>query len=338
MSADHRRAVVAGAGDISRVHLTALRKLGVEVAAVVDPDESRARERAAEAGAAASTDLESVLARGDIDVVHVCTPHDQHAPVALAAIGAGAHVLLEKPVAHRLAEAEKLAEAAAAAPVRVGVCFQNRYNGTSRAMKEVLDGGGLGPVVAATATVAWSRTGAYYRLKPWAGQSEHSGGGALINQSIHTIDLLQWLVGPVRDVSGRAYQLLPIPGVDVEDTATITMLHSPADGEPVRSAVWVTNTHAVNAPVTIDITCERGSLSLRGDLTITAADGSVSVVSDRPADPDVPSYWGLSHEALIGDFYAGLDSSEPFWISVADALPAQRILASVYGQSGLDAA
>lgn len=335
MSADNKRAVVVGAGDISRVHLAALISLGVEVAAVVDLDEQRAAEGAASVGTLGSTDLEAVLAGGGIDVVHVCTPHDQHVPVALTALAAGVNVLLEKPLAHRLADAERLAEAATAAGVKAGVCFQNRYNGTSRAMKDVLDGGGLGPIVAASATVAWSRTSAYYEAKPWAGQSPRSGGGALINQSIHTVDLMQWLVGPVSEVAGRASQLLPLPGVDVEDTAALTMLHSPAGAAPVRSTMWVSNTNATNAPVTIDITCERGSLSMRGDLTITAADGTTSVVSDKPADPSVPAYWGLSHEALIADFYAGLDTPGPFWISPADALPAQRILSSVYEQSGL---
>lgn len=335
MSTSPRRATIVGAGDISRVHLSSLGSIGVEVAAVVDLDLSRAQEHAASIGAVGSDDLEAVLAGGDIDVVHVCTPHDQHLPVALAALDAGVHVLVEKPLAHRLADAEQLAAAAAAANVKAGICFQNRYNGTSRAMKDVLDGGGLGPIVAASATVAWSRTGAYYDAKPWAGQSVRSGGGALINQSIHTVDLMQWLVGPVSEISGRASQLLPLPGVDVEDTATFTMLHSPTGGAPVRSTMWATNTNATNAPVTIDILGEQGSLSLRGDLTITAADGSVSVVSDTPADPDVPAYWGLSHEALIADFYAQLDAPGPFWISPADALPAQRILASVYEQSGL---
>lgn len=335
MSTTKRRAVVVGAGDISRVHIDALTALGIEVAAVVDLDEQRANDRAASVGSLGTTDLGAVLAAGDIDVVHVCTPHDQHAPVALAALAAGVNVLLEKPLANTLAEADRIAAAAAAAGVKAGVCFQNRYNPTVSAMRAALDSGDLGPIRAASATVAWARTGEYYAAKPWAGQSHRSGGGALINQSIHTIDLLQWLVGPVTEVSGRAFQLHPIPGVDVEDTAAFTLVHTQPEGEPVRSTMWATNTNATNSPVTLDILCERGRLSLRGDLTIVGADGSTSVVSDDPPDATTPSYWGLSHKALIADFYATLEGPEPFWISPADALPAQRILAGVYEQSGL---
>lgn len=334
MTATKRRAVIVGAGDISRVHLGALTALGVELAAVVDPDEQRAVERAAPVGAAGSADLGAVLATGDVDVVHVCTPHDQHAPVVETALAAGANVLLEKPLAHTLAEAERIVALAAASAAKVGVCFQNRYNPTSQAMKAALTGGTLGAIVAAAATVPWSRTAAYYAAKPWAGQSARSGGGALINQSIHTIDLVQWLVGPVSEISGRAFQLEPISGVDVEDTASLVMTHSPAGQDPVRSTMWVTNTNGVNAPVTIDVQCERGSLSLRGSLTLTEADGTTTVVSDSPPDAGTPSYWGLSHEALIADFYAQLDQPEPFWISPVDALPAQQILAQVYQQSG----
>lgn len=335
MSATNRRAVVVGAGDISRVHLAALGALGVEIAAVVDHDEQRAAERAAAAGSVGRTDLEAVLATGGVDVVHICTPHDQHAPVALAALAAGVNVLLEKPLAHTLAEAESIVAAAGAAGVKTGVCFQNRYNPTSQAMKQTLTSGALGPVVAASATVPWARTAAYYAAKPWAGQSRRSGGGALINQSIHTIDLLQWLIGPVTHVSGRAFRLEPIAGVDVEDTASFTMTHSPAGQAPVRSTMWATNTNGVNAPVTLDVVCERGSLSLRGDLVVTDARGVTTAVSDTPPGSDTPSYWGQSHPTLIGDFYASLERPEPFWISPADALPAQQVLSEVYRQSGL---
>ena len=225
-----RTAAVVGAGDISRVHLTALAAMGVRVAAVVDPDPARATAAAGPLGAATYRDVESMLAGTDVDVVHVCTPHDQHLPVAIAAIAAGRHVLVEKPLAHTLEAAEQLVTAAEHASGKVGICLQNRYNPTSQAMMAALDGGALGPVLAGSATVVWSRTEAYYAGKRWAGERIHSGGGVLINQAIHTVDLLQWLLGPVTSVAGSAAQLLPIDGVDVEDTASFAMVHSSPSG------------------------------------------------------------------------------------------------------------
>ncbi|HLV57037.1 MAG TPA: Gfo/Idh/MocA family oxidoreductase [Actinotalea caeni] len=331
-----RRAVVVGGGEISRVHLRALAGMGVEVAAVVDHDAERAQRAAAPLGAAAHTDLDAALTDGGVgpvDVVHVCTPHDQHLPVVLAALARGTHVLVEKPLAHTLADAERVVAAAEAGSRKVGVVLQNRYNATTRAMKEVLAGGSLGPVLGASATVVWSRTADYYAGKRWAGQRPRSGGGVLINQAIHTVDLVQWLLGPVTSVSGRAFRLLPIDGVDVEDTAAIAMTHAGAHGAEVRSTFFATAANAVNEPVTIDVTCERGSLSLRGDLTVTDAQGGETVVSDSPAVAGAPAYWGRSHEALIGDFYARLDEPEPFWIGPREALEAQRILSEVYARS-----
>lgn len=328
------KAAVVGAGDISQVHLTALASLGVEVRAVADPDRDRAARAAEPFGAVAVADVEQALELG-VDVVHVCTPHDQHLPVVERALTAGAHVLTEKPLAHTLADAERLARLAEEATTTVGVCLQNRYNPTSRAMRQALDSGDLGAVVSVTATVAWSRTEAYYAAKPWAGMTVRSGGGALINQAIHTVDLLQWLLGPASDVVGQAYRLLPVDGVDVEDTATATMLHDRGNGHPpTRSTIWASNANAVNQPVTIAVVAERGSLSLDGDLTITDADGGTTVVSDTPPSSGAPAYWGASHEALIRDFYAGLDDPGTFWIDPAAALASQRILAAVYEQSG----
>lgn len=327
------KAAVVGAGDISRIHLAALTDLGVSVAAVVDGDLARAAERAETVGAAAYSDVATMLAEHAVDVVHVCTPHDQHLPVARDALAAGAHVLVEKPLAHTLADAERLLDAASTASSKVGVCLQNRYNPTSRAMKEILDGGELGGVLAASATVVWSRSAGYYAAKPWAGQRVHSGGGVLINQAIHTIDLVQWLLGPVTALAGRATRLVPIDGVDVEDTATFTMVHQVAGAGEVRSTMWATNANAIDQPVTVEITCERGSLSLRGDLTVTDASGATTVVSDSPPSSDAPAYWGRSHEELIADFYARLGDPEPFWIGPREAMVAQRVLAEVYAQS-----
>lgn len=326
------RAAVVGAGDISAVHLAALTTLGIEVAAVVDHDLTVARRAGEPLGAAPLDDVGTALAEIGVDVVHVCTPHDQHLPVVLAALDAGAHVLVEKPLAHRLEDAEALAAAAAAATTKVGVCLQNRYNPTSQELHRVLRSGELGRVLAASAAVTWSRPEPYYARKRWAGQGERAGGGALINQAIHTLDLLQWLLGPVTAVAGRAFRLRPIPGVDVEDTATLVLTHAPPSEPPVLSTMWATTAHAVVAPVQIDVTCERGSLHLRGELTIVGPSG-IRTVSDAAPDGGGPSYWGASHQALIADFYASLSAPGPFWIDPAAALPAQRILTEVYAQS-----
>jgi UDP-N-acetyl-2-amino-2-deoxyglucuronate dehydrogenase len=214
-------------------------------------------------------------------------------------------------------------------PAKIAVCFQNRYNATSQAMHELLDGGALGKVVGASATVMWHRDGGYYRSRPWRGTWAEGGGGLMMNQAIHTVDLLQWLVGDVAKVEGRASTRALAGVIEVEDTAEFVAEH--VNG--ARSVFYATLANAVNAPVTLDIVTEKATLSLRGDLTVTHADGTVDVIPERVAETGGRSYWGVSHELLIADFYARLGDSEKFWINPAEAGKSLRIIKDIYAQS-----
>ncbi|MPV36895.1 Gfo/Idh/MocA family protein [Georgenia subflava] len=323
-------AAVIGCGDVATVHFEAIAAIDdIDLVAVCDTDPDVLAAAVEAYGVPGFADHRALLAEMRPDVVHVCTPHDQHVPVALDCLAAGVNVLTEKPLAHTLEDAERLVAAAEEGEARIGVCFQNRYNATSQAAREVLDSGELGKVVGATATVMWTRTPDYYRAKPWRGRWETAGGGLLINQAIHTLDLLQWLVGDVTGVAGHAATRVYGDVIEVEDSAEVVLSH--ADG--ARSVFFGTLGNVVNAPVTLDITAERGALSLRGDLTITYADGRVETVAERQAPSGGRSYWGVSHELLIRDFYARLGDAEPFWISPREAMKSLRILKDVYAQS-----
>lgn len=329
--AGRRTAAVVGLGDVAVIHLEAIEAIdGIDLVAVCDTDPAALARGVEEYGVPGFADVATMLAEVRPDVVHVCTPHDQHVPVVLACLAAGVNVLTEKPLANTVAQAEEIVAAAAAAPeVRIGVCFQNRYNTTAQAMRAVLDSGELGRVLGATATVMWTRIPEYYRVKPWRGTWDRAGGGLLINQAIHTVDLVQWLLGEVVAVSGNAATRVYGDVIEVEDSAEIVLNH--ADG--ARSVFFGTLGNVVNHPVTIDISAERGSLSLRGNLTITREDGSVEVVEEREAPSGGRTYWGVSHEILIQDFYDRLEDAEPYWISPAEALKSLRIVTDVYAQS-----
>lgn len=304
------RVALIGPGTVSVVHRVAIEKLGAELAGVCD----------------STRDHREFLDDVRPDVVHICTPHDRHVPIAIDALERGVHVLLEKPVAHTVAEADRLVAAAEDHPgVRIGVCLQNRYNPTSRAARELLDNGELGRVVGASATVLWHRDADYYHARPWRAARERAGGGVLINQAIHTLDLLQWLVGDVTAVTGRTGRHGGLPG-DVEDTAHLVLDH--AGG--ARGVFFATVTNATDAPVTIEIVAERGTLLLRGDLTVTYPGGRVVTVAEPAAGGTGRSYWGASHELLIADFYRSLAGTEPFWIGPREALAAQRTIDQIY--------
>lgn len=327
------RAAVVGCGDISAVHLAALGDLdGVQLVGVCDVSEERAATAAGVHGVDAYTDHRALLEALEPDVVHVCTPHDQHVPVAVDCIERGIHVVLEKPVAHTLPAAQPLLDAHRANPrVKVAVCFQNRYNRAAQEVHRLLADGSLGAVRGASATVAWHRTPEYYARGPWRGERRRSGGGVLINQAIHTLDLVQWFLGPVARVRSHVGTLALGDYVDTEDTAQLVLDHESGS----RSVLFATLANAVDSPVTIEVDTEHARLTIRGDLTVTYADGRGEVVEERRATSTGRAYWGVSHELLVADFYRTLGDPEPFWIGPAEGVAALGVLDEVYRQARL---
>ncbi len=325
------RVAVVGCGDISVVHFAGIAAHpGARLVAVCDVDPDRAAAASAQWGVPAVADHRQLLEEFHPDVVHVCTPHHQHADVAIACLQAGVAVLQEKPLAHTLEQAERIVAAARQHPeTKIGVCFQNRYNLTAQAIRRLVDSGRLGAIAGTASTVLWHRTAAYYQARPWRGRRADSGGGVLINQAIHTLDLVQWLAGEVTGVAGRAgtYGLGGV--VDVEDTAQLVLDH--AGG--ARSVFFATLAHVVDAPVTLDLIGEHATARLRGDLTVSWSDGRTELVSERTATQTGRAYWGVSHELLINDFYARLTDPDPFWIGPAEALKSLRIITDLYALS-----
>jgi len=154
----------------------------------------------------------------DVDVVVVSVPTGMHAEVTIAASNAGKHALVEKPLDTTLERADRMIGVCRANNTKLGVIFQIRFGVVARTLKEVVDSGRLGRVFLSDAVDKSSRTAAYYASADWRGTQGSSGGGCLMTQSIHIIDLLQYLMGPVRSVMGRV--ATQFHDIEVEDTAT----------------------------------------------------------------------------------------------------------------------
>ena len=321
-------AAVVGCGDISGVHLAAIAaNPAITLVGVCDTQASLVAATAPEHRVPGFTDYRELLDEVRPDVVHICTPHHQHVAIAIECLERGIAVLQEKPLAHTVAEGQLLVDAAAAHPdVKIGICFQNRYNAPIAAMKKLLAAGELGAVLGASATVLWERSGAYYLAKPWRGRWDTSGGGMLMNQAIHTVDLMQWLLGEVDDVKGHAANNSLAEFIEVEDTADLLLTH--AGG--ARTVLYATLANSVNAPVTVDVVTETATLHLDGELTVMYADGRTTTVSKPVISSPGKNYWGASHSLLIGDFYARLPDPEPFWIGPAEAAKSLKIVQDLY--------
>ena len=325
-----RRAAVIGCGDISSLHFDAISGVpDLDLVAVCDVHPERLATAVAAHGVPGFGNHTDLFDTVRPDVIHICTPHHLHASIAIEALERGIHVVMEKPLAHTRAEGERMVTAAERHEAKVAVCFQNRYNAPVQAAAALLASGELGAILGASAAVMWFRGPEYYLDRPWRGRWATGGGGLLMNQAIHTLDLLQWLVGDVSAVSGNASTRTLGDTIEVEDTAEMVLEH----GNGARSVFYATLANAVNAPVTIDIVTERATLSLRGNLTVSYADGRVDVVEERAIAEGARSYWGVSHQLLIEDFYARLDDPEPFWISPVEAQRSLNIIQDVYDQT-----
>jgi UDP-N-acetyl-2-amino-2-deoxyglucuronate dehydrogenase len=322
-----RRVAVVGCGDISALHLAAIATVpGAQLVAVCDVDAGRLDAASTATGVPGYTDLDRLLDEARPDVVHLCTPHHLHAAQAVRALERGIDVVLEKPLAHTRAEADRLVAAAEHSRAKIAVCFQNRYNRPAERAKELLDSGELGAVLGASAVVPWHRTAAYYEDRPWRGRWATGGGGMLMNQAIHTIDLVQWLVGDPITATGSIATRALAEVIEVEDTAELRIVH--AGG--ATSTVYATVAGVANLPVTIDVVCELGTLSLGAELTARFADGRVETTAERATASGERAYWGVSHERLIQDFYAGLDEPGAFWLHPAEARKAFDVIQDVY--------
>lgn len=219
MSAAVRFGII-GCGMIAAHHAQALQQLRglATLVAVADRHPDRAERLAREHGVAAYRSLEALLAHPGLEAVCICTPSGEHAAQAIAALEAGKHVVIEKPADISLAAIDRIAAARRSPAQKITVISQHRFDRSTHLVREAVRAGHLGRLTLGAAQVRWWRPQSYYDSRAWRGTWRWDGGGALMNQSIHTIDLLQWLMGPVVEVSAYS-ACLAHERIEVEDTA-----------------------------------------------------------------------------------------------------------------------
>lgn len=210
---------IVGIGMIAGFHAKAIRELkGARLAGIVGRNEGRTQAFAASVQAPFwTTDLKALLARPEVDVICVTTPSGAHLEPALEAIRAGKHVVVEKPIEITVERASALIDAAQKAGVLLCPIFQARFGDGARSVKAAIEAGRLGKLVLCSAYVKWFRAAAYYE-NTWKGSQALDGGGALMNQGIHAVDLLQWFAGMPASVAGFTTRRVHT-GIEVEDTA-----------------------------------------------------------------------------------------------------------------------
>ncbi|MCB0047003.1 MAG: Gfo/Idh/MocA family oxidoreductase [Caldilineaceae bacterium] len=295
-----------GCGRVAPRHAQSIRQLPeTTLAAVADIKPYRADRFAEEYNAPALYDHHALLARDDIDAVTICVPSGLHAQVTLDALHAGKHVLVEKPIALSLADADRMIETARARNLTLGVVLQNRYNSPMQQVRRLIDQGGLGRLLLGSATVRWYRPQSYYE-DDWHGTIAMDGG-ALMNQSIHHIDALQWFMGPVQSV--QAYTATLAHTMEAEDVGVAVLRFANGALATVEGS---TVTWPQNLEGSVAVFGEHGSVKIGGTalnrITLWKVAGQLEqeaeILTSQRLDP--PSVYGYSHREVIHNFAQAL--------------------------------
>jgi len=209
---------IIGLGMIAAKHAQAIKSVpGAKLVAALSSDAAKAADFAARFGGTPYTDLDAFLADPALQVVNVCVPSGDHARYGVPAALAGKHVMVEKPIEVSLEAADRLIAASRQAGVKLAVISQRRFEPDVQKLKKALDDGLFGQLLSADVFIKWWRTQEYYDSADWRGTYKLDGGGALMNQGVHYVDVVQWLVGPVKSV--RAITRTAAHKIEVEDLA-----------------------------------------------------------------------------------------------------------------------
>lgn len=323
------KAVVIGLGVVSSIHINAIiNNPHIELVGVCDINEKK--KGSAPEGVPFFTDYKEMIEAVKPDVAHICLPHYLHVPVSEDVANMGVHVFCEKPVALTRHQAYEFAAFEAAHPeLHMGICLQNRLNESVEALKEIIDSGKRGAVKGIRGTVHWFRDKAYYEEAPWRGKWETAGGGCMINQSVHTLDLLYYLCGEVLELRAISGQLLDY-GIDVEDTVA-ARLHF-ANGAVGLYNATIANFR--NENVEIEVSMEGGEFIIRDNILYEIdADGNRTMIAEDAKLPGTKFYYGASHGKAIAKFYNALEKGTDDYTHVKDAVMSIRLIDAIHKAS-----
>ncbi len=291
---------IVGTGMVARYHAQAIAQTeGARLVAVCRGDAARAAQATADFGVPCETSYEALLARSDVDAVCLCTPSGQHAAQAIAAARAGKHVLVEKPMALTLADADAMIAACREAGVRLGVALQRRTDPTFQGVAAAIARGDLGRPVLGAVTVPYLRTQEYYESAGWRGTWTQDGGGALMNQGIHLVDLLLWFLGDVAWVQASFGTLAR--DIEVEDCVTASLHFT----NGALGTLAATTAAAPGFPHRVEVYGSQAGVQIEGETIVRGPGAPEARLEDKPAAGAGASPGGISatgHTRLIADF------------------------------------
>ncbi len=331
------RVGVVGAGIAAGWFVDLLRRSGdAECVAVLRAPGGDRAEAGARLGVRALDDADAFYGLG-LDAVVVTSPSGLHAEHASTALEHGCHVLVEKPITITGAAGERLVALAHQRDLRLGVVFQRRADPVFRHVAAAIHGGAIGTVVAVGLTLPYHRDAAYYASAAWRGTWALDGGGVLMNQGIHLLDVLVWWFGDPDDV--RAFAATQARAVEVEDTAAVALRFGPGPAAGALGTVLATTASSPGHPHALDVLGTRGSLRLEGERVVRwdvagAPPPNASETADGGArDPRATDT--TNHGRVLADFLVALREGREPLVDGREALRSLALVERVYRAAGL---
>ncbi|MFY9255720.1 MAG: Gfo/Idh/MocA family oxidoreductase [Fuerstiella sp.] len=329
---------IVGTGMISHFHAKAIAEIsGAKVVACCDTVEERATSFANEYGCKAYTSLDDMLADADVHIVNVCTPSGAHRDLAVAAANAGKHVVVEKPLEITLARCDDIINACKDNNVRLCAIFPSRFSPVNMALKQAVEDGRFGRLTLGDTYVKWWRTQEYYDSGGWRGTWGMDGGGAYMNQAIHQVDMLYWLMGDVVEVNGMT-DTLAHERIEVEDVgvATLRFANGAIGVIEATTSAWPgllkkTEIHGTQGTAVVeqdDILRWEFMNELDSDAAVREQFKPGSSNTGGAADPKAISFVG--HRDQLQDFVESIQENRDARVDGIDGRKSVEIILAIY--------
>lgn len=312
-----------GNGTIAATHIAAIKESKLaQLVCICDSDQNKKME-----GLPFYTDIDTMIDTESLDCIHICLPHYLHVPIVEKCAKRNMNVFVEKPLGLTYKEASSLFELEEIYNVKIGVSFQNRYNPTTVKLKNIIDSKLYGKILGSKGIVTWSRSDAYYKEASWRGNLALAGSGVMLNQSIHTLDLLSYLGGTFNSVDGRIANF-SVKDWGIEDSVMAKMEYS---DHKAPSVFFATNSYSCNASIELEFVLEKAIFRIK-DCSLYKFD-LISNDSELLCSDIVPegakNYYGANHTLAIEHFYQAILGTGDNYISVKEGAYTLKVIDAI---------
>lgn len=322
---------IVGCGHIANKHIEAIRNIpNAELIAVCDTNPTRLNEYTEQHGVRGYLSLDDMLEQeAKLDVVSICTPSGLHAPLAVQAAAAKKHIIVEKPIALTLEDADRIITACEDNGVKLSVVHPNRFRPAVMELKKLKDAGHFGKLSHVNATVRWNRDQAYYDQAPWRGTKEMDGG-VLMNQAIHNLDLMYWLTGPVEEV--QAYNATRLRNIEAEDVSVAVLKFKDGTLGIIEAAATI---YPKNYEESLSIFGERGTAVISGRTANwmkhlifegVSEEETAQIINQIEQDP----FGTPGHQHIIADMAQAIREDREPLVTGQDGRNALQLVLTVY--------